>query len=90
MQAEYIALYQATRDVFLFVSLMKEIEFVLNVQGGTPTVLCICFKNPGTVHEDDQGAIPILVSPQMRLRKNQTAIKYHYFRSFVANGDVEI
>ena len=42
---EYIAIYQAMRDVLPFTSLMKEIEFVLKLQGDTLKVLCSLFKN---------------------------------------------
>ena len=44
-------------DVLPFLSLMKEIEFVLKLQGDTPTVLCSLFKNPVTVYKENQGAI---------------------------------
>ena len=43
-EAEYIYPYQATRDVLTFVSLMKKIEFVIKLQGDTPTVLCSLLK----------------------------------------------
>ena len=78
-------------EVFLpFVNIMKEIEFVLNFQGDTPTVWCSIFKNPVTVYEQNQGAIALTVSLQMRPRTKHIAIKYHQFRIFVMNGDLEI
>ena len=45
MEVEYIALYQAMRDVLTFVTLMKDIEFVLKLQRGTPTVLHSILEN---------------------------------------------
>ena len=36
---------QAMRDILPFVSLMKEIDFVLKLQGDAPTVLCSLFEN---------------------------------------------
>ena len=42
------------------------------------------------VYEDNQGAIVLAISPQIRSRKYHIAIKYHHFQSFVANGDVNI
>ena len=45
MEVEYITLYQATRDVLSFVSLMKEIEFVIKLQHDNPKVLCSIFEN---------------------------------------------
>ena len=42
--SKYIALSQAMRDVLLFVSLMKEIEFVIKLQVDTPMLLCSIFR----------------------------------------------
>ena len=81
------------KDVLPFVSLMKEIEFLLKIQGDAPTVLCIIFKKPVTpamVYEDNQGVIVLAVSPQIQPCTKHTPIKYHHFRSFVKNGDVKI
>ena len=92
-EAEYIDLSQAMRYVLHFVSPIKEIEFILKIQGDTMTVLCSLFEKPVTpltVYEDNQGAIGLVVSPHMRSRTKHIAIKYHHFCSFVANGDVKI
>ena len=81
------------RDVLPFVSLMKVTEFVLKIQGDAMTVLCSLFEKPVmpvTVYEDNQGAISLAVSLQMRPRTNHISIKYHHFRSFFTNGDVKI
>ena len=53
-------------------------------------MLCSIFKNPVTVYEDNQGVITLTVSPQIRHRTKHITIKYHHFRCFVVNGDVEI
>ena len=66
MEAECIAISQVMRYVLPFVSLMKEIDFVLNLQGDTPTVLCSIFENPVTFYGDNQGEISLKVSPQMQ------------------------
>ena len=42
------------------------------------------------VYEDNQGAIALVVSPQMRLFMKDIAIEYHHFQSFIANSDVKI
>ena len=52
MKSKSIAQYQVMRYVLTFVSLMKEIEFVLNIQVDTPTVMCNIFKNTVTVKKD--------------------------------------
>ena len=42
-EEEYIAQYQFMRVVLPFVNLMEDIEFILKIQGDTPTVLCSLF-----------------------------------------------
>ena len=69
---------------------MKEIEFILKLQGYTPAVLCCLFEKPFTVYGDNHGAIAITVSLQLRPYTKHTKIKYHHFWSFVANGNIEI
>ena len=54
------------RDVLTFVSLMKEIEFVLKLQGDNLALLCSLFEKPVTVYEDNKGDIAPAVSPQIR------------------------
>ena len=81
-EAEYIALSQAIRDVLPFVSIMKEIDFVIKLQADTPTVLCSIFKNPVTVYEDNQEEIALAVSLKMRPRTKHIATRYHHFRIF--------
>ena len=53
-EAEYISLSQAMREVLPFVSLMKEIEFVLKILGDTLTVQCSIFENLVIFHEGSQ------------------------------------
>ena len=53
------------RDVLPFISLMKEIEFVLELQGDTLKVLCSLFENTVTVHKYNKGAIILVFAPQM-------------------------
>ena len=66
MEAEYIALLQSTRDVLPFASLMKEIEFGIELQGDTPEVLCSIFEKTVTVNKDNQRLVALVVSLQMR------------------------
>ena len=40
MEAEYIALSQAMREFLPFVIIMKDIEFLLKLQGEIPEVVC--------------------------------------------------
>ena len=52
--------------------------------------MCSLFGNPVTVHKDDLGAVAITFALQMRLRTKHIAVNYHHFRSFIANGDIDI
>ena len=90
IEAEYIALSQAMKELLHFVSLMKNIKFVINLQEDTLVVLCSHFKNPATVNEDNQGAITLAVAPQIWPHTKHTAIKFHHYRIFVADGNIEI
>ena len=53
-------------------------------------VLCSLFLKPATVYEDNKGSIALAVSLQMRCCTKLIVIKFHHFRSFIANDDVEI
>ena len=53
-------------------------------------MLCSLFENPVTVYENNQGVIALPVYPKIQPRTKHIAIKYHHFRSFFVNGDVEI
>ena len=86
--AEYISLLQAMRDVLPFISLMKEIEFVLELQGDTPKVLFSIFENTVKVQEHNQGATALAVAPQMRPCAKHIEIKYYHLQSFVLNYDI--
>ena len=53
-------------------------------------MLCSIFEELVIFHKDNQGAIALAVALQIRPRTRPIAIKYHSFRIFVANGDIEI
>ena len=76
MGVEYISLTQSIREVIPFLSLMKEIEFVLKLQGETPTALCSIFENLVIVYKDNQGAIALTVFRKYDLaqRTSQSSI----------------
>ena len=81
------------RDVLNFASLMTEIELVIKLHGDAPAVLCSPLEKPVipvAVYKDNQRAIALMVSLQIRPRTNHITINYHHFQNFVANGDVKI
>ena len=71
-------------------SLIKYIEFVLELQGDSPMVMCSIFKRPFIVHNDNQGEIALTVATQIWACIKHITIKYHHFCNFMENGDVEI
>ena len=48
------------------------------------------FEKPFAVHKDNQGEIALVISTKMWPHTKHIAINYQHFRSFVANGDIEI
>ena len=82
-EAEYIALSQSLRDVIPLIGLLKELQEILEFTSETPTVHC-------TVFEDNKGCIDLVNAPRMRPRTKHIALKYHHFRSFVANKTISI
>ena len=82
-EAEYIALSQAMRDLIPMRTLLTELASLTKLEIGKTTTL-------STVFEDNKGCIELANAPKMRPRTKHIAIKYHHFRSHVANGDIKI
>lgn len=82
-EAEYIALSQSLRDVIPLIGLLKELQEILEFTSTVPTVHC-------TVFEDNKGCIDLVNAPRMRPRTKHIALKYHHFRSFVADKTISI
>ena len=89
-EANYIAFYQEETDVLPFMSLMKDISFVLEPEDDVPKVQSSLFEKPVIVHEDNQGKIALTFAPQTQPHTNHIVIMYHHFQSFVVNGTVKI
>ena len=90
MEAEYIALYKYTRGVLPFVSIKKQIWFILEIQRDTPKVMCSLSRKLVKVQEENQGVVRLSVATKIRPWTNHILIKYHHFPILVANVDVEI
>ena len=83
-EAEYVALSQALRKAIPLMEIVKEMsELGYNVGATTPTVHC-------TLFEDNSGALTLAKAPAMRPRTKHINVKYHHFRSHVANGSVDV
>ena len=90
IEANYTALSQAMRDVLPFMSLMKEISFMIELEYDVPKVKSSIFENSVVVHEYNPGTIALTVAPQIRPCTMHIVSKYRHFQIFVANGIVKI
>ena len=96
MEAEYVALSNAMRDLIGIREILKEIYV---------HVLCDSkLKNPSystvsktfglipasVVHEDNQAALKFAQMPKMSPRTKHIAIPYHFFRSKVAELEIKV
>ena len=86
MEAEYVALSAACRDVIPLVRLTSELGTRYGLgEGGTPVLRT-------TIYEDNEGALKLANTelPRMTARSKHYGIKYHWFREHVQSGLVEV
>jgi hypothetical protein len=83
VEAEYIALSQAMRDIIPFMDRMNELDGIFGDDSPKPNIHC-------TLFEDNNGALELAKSPRYRPRTKHIAIKYHHFREHVTKGKVSI
>ncbi len=97
MEAEYIALSQSMREIIGFREILKELythtfddptgykaltfNTVSKTFGQIPT---------STVYEDNEACLKFATVPKMSPRTKHIAIPYHFFRSKVDNGEINI
>ena len=82
-ESEYIALSTAMREVIPFMGLLQEISDTFGILARKPVFKC-------TVWEDNDSCITVANAPKFTPRTKHIAIKYHHFRSYVANGSIII
>jgi hypothetical protein len=83
-ESEYVCLSQAARKAIPIIELVQEMKQMgFQVGDTSPTVKCKLF-------EDNSGAMTLAKSPAMRPRTKHINVKYHHFRSFVADGTLQI
>ena len=63
--------------------MVDEVKTVL----GVSDLPCCAYSK---VFEDNNGALNLATTPQMTLRSKHIAIKYHFFKEHVHNGDIQI
>mgnify|MGYP003546497441 FL=1 len=84
MEAEYIALSQSMRELLPLRALVKEMATAMAFNQ------TFAIRTHSTVFEDNNGALILASSPRMTPRSKHIAVKYHFFRSHVASGDIRI
>jgi hypothetical protein len=84
MEAEYVACSQAMRELIPVRRLVKEVALNLD-----PKSVTSC-RTYSKVFEDNNGALKMAHCPRLTLRNRHIAVKYHWFRSHVTNGDVQV
>jgi hypothetical protein len=83
MEAEYIAMSQATRDLIPMRALLQEFSQATKlIVSNTITY--------STIFEDNQGCVELANAPKLRPRTKHIGLKYHHFHSHVAQGDIKI
>jgi hypothetical protein len=75
MEAEYMSLSDATREVYARIQLFRE----LNIDINSPVVF-----------SDNQGALAIAQNPTNYQRSKHIDIRYHFIRQAVQSGRVRI
>jgi hypothetical protein len=83
VEAEYIALSTAMRDIIPLMDQVKEMDLVYGDDSPKPVVKC-------TIFEDNNGALELARAPRYRPRTKHIAVKYHHFREHVRNGLITI
>jgi len=83
VEAEYVALSTAMRDLIPFTDQIAELASTLGSQEKKVKLHC-------TLFEDNNGALELATKPRYRPRTKHIAIKYHHFREKVSNGLVDI
>ena len=97
MEAEYIALSQAMREIIGLREILKEIYSTVLKSPATydnlsfRTISKTFGEIPSsTVHEDNEACLRFASVPKMSPRTKHIAIPYHFFRSKVQNGEIKI
>jgi hypothetical protein len=97
MEAEYIALSQAMRDLIPLLGLLDEITPALNLDKNQLSVHWrACGVEPDSnklfanLYEDNTGANELAKAPKIRPRTKHISLKYHHFWEQVKNGTVKL
>ena len=97
MEAEYIALSQAMRELIGFREILKELythtfDDIQEYKSLTFNTISKTFGQipSSTVYEDNEACLKFATVPKMSPRTKHIAIPYHFFRSKVKNGEIKV
>jgi hypothetical protein len=82
-KAEYIALFQATREIIPLCALLHEFASITKLIVG-PTI------THSTIFKDYKGRMELANAPRLHPRTHHIALKYHHFHHFVSKRDITV
>ena len=83
MEAEYISLSMAMRDLIPLRTLVDEVKDLI----GASTLPCRTYSK---VFENNNGALILASTPQMTPHSKHIAVKYHFFKEHVRTGRIQL
>jgi hypothetical protein len=95
MEAEYIALSMALREVIAIREILKEIKGIVFKGSKVQSSYTFFAKTfgqdrlkPTIVHEDNNACLQFAMMPKMNPRTKHIAIPYHFFRKYIADNEI--
>ena len=83
-EAEYMALSQSMRELLPTQELLRDLSRAFQLGPHNDP------KFASTVFEDNNSALELAKCPKMRPRTKHIAVKYHFFREHIQNGNINI
>ena len=83
-EAEYMALSQSMRELLPTQELLRDLSKAFQLDPHSDP------KFASTVFEDNNSALELAKCPRMRPRTKHIAVKYHFFREHIQNGNINI
>jgi hypothetical protein len=84
MEAEYQALSASCRDLIPLRHTVREASDALGISKE------VTVRSHSTIYEDNSACLSQATVPKMTPRTKHIAVAYHWFREFVASGDLQI
>lgn len=84
MEAEYIALSHAMRELLPIREIVREMATHLHCD------TAFAIRTHSRIFEDNNAALGLANSPRITPRSKHIAVKYHFFRSHVEDGNLQV